>query len=104
MDVVNTYSFPKFPGSKTWKMSKHTFETEQTLPTRAYSVNGLFDGKLATLIMCSKRVSGDTIHNGRWEITGFIVQYSLGNGMYEHVPYYPLNVHLLFSYDGYHEG
>ena len=101
---MNKYSFPKFPGSKTWISSKHTFETEQTLPTRDYSVNGLFDGSPATLIMCSTRVAGDTVHNEKRKITGFIVQFSLGSGLYEHISYSPSNVNLLFSFDGYHGG
>lgn len=102
---MNTYKFPKHPGSKTWRLSKHIFETEQTLPTEASSVYGTFDGRQATLIRITERIAGDTEFNERRRITGFIVQTNGDKpGHYFHEPFYPENVHLLFDYEGYHEG
>jgi hypothetical protein len=96
---MNTYKFSKFPNSKTWRLSKHIFETEQTLPTEAGSVRGTFDGAPAALIRITERISGDTEFNERRRIVGFQVQ---TEGYLQ--TFKPDNVHLLFDYEGFHEG
>ncbi len=105
---MNTYKFPKHPnaGSNSpWRLSKHVFETEQTLPTEASTIRGTFNGAPATLMRITERISGDTEFNERRRITGFIVETNQDKpGHYFHEPFKPENVHLLFDFEGYHEG
>lgn len=104
---MNTYQFKKYPnaGSKSeWRKSKYTIETKQTLPTRAYSFDGTFDGEPATFIQVTERISGDTHLNEKRKIVGFVVQKSLGYGAYTQQTFKPDNVHLLFDDEGFHSG
>ncbi len=105
---MNTYKFPKHPnaGSNSpWRLSKHVFETEQTLPTEASTIRGTFNGAPATLMRITERIAGDTEFNEVRRITGFTVQTNGDKeGHYFHETFKPSNVHLLFAYEGFHEG
>lgn len=107
---MNTYKFPKYPNVRNnspWRLDKHIIETEQTLPTEASSIRGTFDGAPATFIRITERIAGDTEFNERRQIIGFTVQTNndlKGSGHFIHETFKPDNVHLLFDYEGFHEG
>lgn len=105
---MNTYKFPKYPnaGSNSpWRLSKNIFETEQTLPTEASTIRGIFNGVPATLIRITERIAGDTHLNERRQIIGFTVETNQDKpGYYFHETFKPDNVHLLFDFEGYHAG
>jgi hypothetical protein len=99
---MNTYKFPKYPNARNnspWRLDKHIIETEQTLPTEASSIRGTFNGAPATFIRDTERISGDTEFNERRHITGFTV--IMDDRMQS---FKPENIHLLFSYEGFHAG
>ena len=105
---MNTYKFPKHPnaGSNSpWRLSKNVIETEQTLPTRADSIRGTFNGVPATFMPISERVSGDTHLNERRQIIGVLVETNQDKpGHFIHETFKPDNIHLLFDYEGFHSG
>ncbi len=99
---MNTQKFPKYPNVRNnspWRLSKHIIETEQTLPTEASSIRGTFDGAPATFIRITERIAGDTEFNEKRRITGFQVQLEDRIQTFK-----PENIHLLFSYEGFHDG
>lgn len=69
------------------------------MPTDASSIRGIFNGERATFIRDTKRISGDTEFNERRQIIGFTV--ITDNHMQS---FRSDNIHLLFDYDGFHEG
>ena len=104
---MNTYKFPKYPGSKTWAIAKHEIETDQTLPALPGTIHGKFNGQNAVFMPILERVSGDTHLNEVKAITGFVVQtndYIRESGHYIQEVYKPENIHLLYSFEGYHLG
>ena len=99
---MNTYKFPKHPNARSnspWRLSKNVIETEQTLPTSAIGITGTFNGERATFVRDTERVSGDTHLNERRRIVGFTV---IIDGFMQ--SFRPENIHLLFNYEGFHEG
>ena len=103
---MNTFTFPKFPGSKTWKSSKHVIETDQTLPYNGECwFKAKFDGTVCDIEPIWEHVKGDTHLNSVYKITGFNVIYTNGSLSQRIGTFKPDNLHLLLnSDDGFHTG